>query len=108
MILFEDDQIAQLCNVLQNSNRLQDCEDSAWYILSTYFEQTLKPELQRYSDTFMEADSGLVQSINFLSNFMQEQYSLNNTDTTSNTNQTPVKNSQVANMLAMVNANAAS
>jgi len=56
----------------------------------------------------MESDSGLVSSINFLSNFMQDQYSLNNTATTTNTDSVPVKNSQVANILAMVNANTAS
>lgn len=56
----------------------------------------------------MESDSGLVSSINFLSNFMQDQYSLNNTATTTNTDSVPIKNSQVANILAMVNANTAS
>ena len=108
MILFEDDQIAQLCNVLQNSNGLQGCEDSAWFILGTYFEQTLKPELQRYSDTFMESDSGLIPSINFLSNFMQGQYKLNNTASTTSLISPAVKNSQVGTMLAMVNKNTAS
>jgi hypothetical protein len=54
----------------------------------------------------MESDSGLVASINFLSDFMKDQYSLNNT--ASATNVTPAKNSQVANMLAMVNTNTAS
>ena len=52
----------------------------------------------------MESDSGLVSSINFLSNFMQDQYSLNNTATNTNTDSAPVKNSQVANILAMLNA----
>ena len=54
----------------------------------------------------MESDSGLVPSINFLSDFMQDQYSLNNTAST--TNVAPAKNSQVATMLAMVNTNTAS
>ena len=61
---------------MQNSPGLKGCEDTAWFILGTYFEQSLKPELQRYHDSFMESDSGIVQSVNFITKYVQGQFQL--------------------------------